>query len=246
MSGAFFPKILENGLGAASAVLVYQALCCMIRVKKNRWCAGILFAGCWLVNFAVIFIGDIVNWTFCLLVFLTAVWFSCEGSGLKRFTLGLMFSSTVFAFNAFYDNSVGILFNFLKLESLHNYLYVAGRAFFALVLYLLLFQRRAVRDFELSAPLWRLMLTLTCFPAGILLSLILLRSPFGNKGTAIADGALLLLVMLSFAGLLRALTVLERQQRLEQENMLAMHNRRYYEVMEQQQFEIRRLRHDHI
>ena len=244
MNGAFFLKILEKGLSAVSAALVYQALCCMIRVKKKWWCAGILFAGCWLVSLAVIFIGDIVNGTFCLLVFLAAVWFSCEGSGLKRFTLGLMFSSTFFAFNAFYDNSVGILFNFLKLESLHNYLYVAGRAFFALVLYLLLCQRKAARDFELSAPLWRLMLTLTCFPTGILLSLILLRSPFGEKGTVIADGALFLLVMLSFAGLLRALTVLEGQQRLEQENMLAMHNRRYYEVMEQQQFEIRRLRHD--
>ena len=37
---------------------------------------------------------------------------------------------------------------------------------------------------------------------------------------------------------------LNRQQLLERENALAQHNRKYYEAMEQQQFEIRRIRHD--
>ncbi len=244
MNGAFFLNILETGLSAAAAVLVYQALGCMIRVRKKRWCEGALLVCCWPVSLAIIFIGDIINWSLCLSLFLAAVWVCCEGSGLKKFTTGLLFSNAVFAFNAFYDNSAGIFFHLLKLGRLHDYLYVAGRFFFALLLYLSLRPRKPERDFELSAPLWRLMLTLTCFPAGIMLSLILLRSPVRNMGTVFADGALFLLVLLSFAGLLRALTVLERQQRLEQENMLAMHNRRYYEAMEQQQFEIRRLRHD--
>lgn len=244
MNGAFFLNILETGLSVAAAVLVYQALGCMIRVRKKRWCEGVLLVCCWLVSLAIIFIGDIINWSLCLSLFLAAVWVCCEGSGLKKFTTGLLLSNAVFAFNAFYDNSAGIFFHLLKLGRLHDYLYVAGRFFFALLLYLSLCPRKPERDFELSAPLWRLMLTLTCFPAGIMLSLILLRSPVRNMGTVFADGALFLLVLLSFAGLLRALTVLERQQRLEQENMLAMHNRRYYEAMEQQQFEIRRLRHD--
>lgn len=86
---------------------------------------------------------------------------------------------------------------------------------------------------------------LTLPPLGIMISVILLRSPYSSlAGTVIADAALFLVVMLSFAGLLRALIVLERQQRLEQENALALLNQRYYETMEQQQFEIRRLRHD--
>ena len=133
MNGAFFLNILETGLSVAAAVLVYQALGCMIRVRKKWWCAGILFAGCWLVSLAVIFIGDIVNGTFCLLVFLAAVWVCCEGSGLKKFTTGLLLSNAVFAFNAFYDNSAGIFFHLLKLGRLHDYLYVAGRFFFALL-----------------------------------------------------------------------------------------------------------------
>ncbi len=218
MNGAFFLNILETGLSAAAAVLVYQALGCMIRVRKKRWCKGVLLVCCWPVSLAIIFIGDIINWSLCLSLFLAAVWVCCEGSGLKKFTTGLLFSNAVFAFNAFYDNSAGIFFHLLKLGRLHDYLYVAGRFFFALLLYLSLRPRKPERDFELSAPLWRLMLTLTCFPAGIMLSLILLRSPVRNMGTVFADGALFLLVLLSFAGLLRALTVLERQQRLEQEN----------------------------
>ncbi len=245
MSDIFPEKIPGAALGLGmAAFLVYLALSCMIQIKKKWWQRALLLAGCWMVSASVIFIGDIINLTVFMLFFLAAMWISCEGSGLKRFTLGLMFSSTLFACNAFFDNSVGVLFYFLKIDVLHNYLYVAVRFLFALLLYLSLRSRKPERDFELSAPLWRLMLTLTSLPVGIMLSLILLRSPNGKKGTVLADGALFLLVILSFAALLRALTVLERQQKLERENMLSLQNRSYYEAMEEQQFEIRRMRHD--
>ncbi len=55
---------------------------------------------------------------------------------------------------------------------------------------------------------------------------------------------LLLVVVVSFVGNLWAMLTLNRQQQLERENALAQHNRKYYEAMEQQQFEIRRIRHD--
>ncbi|MBO5488241.1 MAG: ATP-binding protein, partial [Eubacterium sp.] len=38
--------------------------------------------------------------------------------------------------------------------------------------------------------------------------------------------------------------MLDRHQKLERESVLAEHNKKYYEAMEQQQFEIRRLKHD--
>ncbi|MDE6965248.1 MAG: hypothetical protein K2P30_16655, partial [Lachnospiraceae bacterium] len=132
-----FPEKIPGamlGLGMA-AFLVYLALSCMIQIKKKWWQRALLFAGCWMVSTSVIFIGDIINLTVFMLFFLTAMWISCEGSGLKRFTLGLMFSSTLFACNAFFDNSVGVLFYFLKIGVLHNYLYVAVRFLFALLLY---------------------------------------------------------------------------------------------------------------
>ncbi|MDE7047049.1 MAG: ATP-binding protein [Lachnospiraceae bacterium] len=131
------------------------------------------------------------------------------------------------------------------MDTLYSNLYLIGRLFFAVILYLSIRVRKPRQDFELSFPLWRLMLLLTLSPLGIMISLILLRSPYMRIGeTILSDSALFLLVILSFAVLLRALTVLEKQQRLEQENMLALQNQRYYKTMEQQQFETRKLRHD--
>ena len=56
--------------------------------------------------------------------------------------------------------------------------------------------------------------------------------------------ALFLVAVFAFVGIIWAAFVLNRQQKLEQENVLAAYNRKYYESMELQQFEIRRLKHD--
>lgn len=92
------------------------------------------------------------------------------------------------------------------------------------------------------------MLTLT--PFGIVLSLVLLNTEgagalnrtAGGHGFAYDSFVLLLLALLSFIGLFRAVIVLARQQHLEQQSMLAEINRSYYESMEQQHFAIRRVK----
>ncbi len=231
--------------GLIAAIFVYFALSLLIEVKKKWQHKGLLLFGCWLISVMIIFIGDLVNLSFSMVFFLLVLWCTCEGSGLKKLTLGLMFASTIFAFNGFYDNCVGFFAYYWGMDTLYDHLYLIGRSLFALMLYLGIRMRKPEPDFELSAPLWRLMFLLTLSPLGIMLSLILLRSPYMQiNGTIFADSALFFVVILSFAGLLRALTVLERQQRLEGENMLALQNQRYYKAMEQQQFETRRLRHD--
>lgn len=193
----------------------------------------------------IIYIGDSVNLPLSMVIFLIILRFTCEGTGWKKLTLGLMFVSTIFAFNGFYDNCVGFIAHRYGKDSLYADMYLVGRLCFAVFLYLLIRIQKAERDFELSPSLWRLMLLLTFCPLGIMLSEILLRSPFTRMGESIlSDTALFLVVIMSFIGLLRALVVLERQQKLERENLLANHNQRYYEAMEQQQFETRRLRHD--
>lgn len=52
------------------------------------------------------------------------------------------------------------------------------------------------------------------------------------------------MALFSFVGLLWTTVVLSRQRKLEQQSMYAEMNRKYYESMEQQHFEIRRMRHD--
>lgn len=238
-------SIALSGLGVFAAFSLYFALTGLIRVKGKWWCKVLLHINCWQVCVMVIYVGDIVNLSLSLLIFMPLLWLTCEGTGLKKLTLGLMFSSTMYAFSGFWDNCVAYWVHIFGIDQFYADMYLVGRFFFALVLYLTIRRQKTDKDFNLSKPLWRLMLLLTFSPIGIMLSVILLMSPFVDMGSIlIADSALFLVVILSFIGLLRALMVLERQQKLERENLLANQNQRYYEAMEQQQFEIRRLRHD--
>lgn len=239
-------KYLPSGvLGMVAGVFIYLTLSCLVHVKEKWWCRVLCLAGCWIASFTVIFIGDLINLSYSIAFFMFIIWITCKGSLFKKLTMGLILSSSIFAFNAFYDNCLGYLAHRYGNDELYDNMYLVGRLLFSMFLYLMIRFRRPEGEFELSAPLWRLMLTLTFTPLVILASVILLRSPYSsNSGTVIADSVLFLVVMLSFAGLLRALTVLERQQRLERENTLVLMNQKYYENMELQQFEIRRLRHD--
>lgn len=239
-------KYLPSGvLGMVAGVFIYLTLSCLVHVKEKWWCRVLCLAGCWIASFTVIFIGDLINLSYSIAFFMFIIWITCKGSLFKKLTMGLILSSSIFAFNAFYDNCLGYLAYRYGNDELYDNMYLVGRLLFSMFLYLMIRFRRPEGEFELSAPLWRLMLMLTFTPLVILASVILLRSPYSsNSGTVIADSVLFLVVMLSFAGLLRALTVLERQQRLERENTLVLMNQKYYENMELQQFEIRRLRHD--
>lgn len=105
------------------------------------------------------------------------------------------------------------------------------------------------RDYSLSDRLWRLLLLLTATPFGIVLSIVLLFQDSSADALFSLAGSLkyvvlLAFTLLSFVSLLWCICVLARQQKLEQRSMLAETNRKYYESMEQQHFEIRRLKHD--
>ncbi len=223
--------------------LTSRALSCLIQPKKKWWCRLVFFVLCAVLISTIIYIGDLVNLSLAMAVFLTGIWVVCEGSGWKKLSVGVMFASVVSAFAGLFDNCIAdvIYYGFGVAYIPH----LVGRVSFALLLYLVMRTHRLEQDFELSEALWRLILLLAVPPLGIVVSLVLLKPPYYQTGhTFIADGVVFLMVIFLFTGLLLALSVLEKQQRLEQESALAEHNRKYYEAMEQQQFEIRRLRHD--
>lgn len=228
-----------------ASFLMYQTVRCLVRVKKRWWSLPLLLFGSWMLVSMVIYIGDIANLPPTLFIFAACVYVAAEGSALKRITVGFMLASAVLAFNGLHDNILAAVVYRMCDEAWVDSEYALFRVLFVLVFYLLIRRRRLSADFELTKPLWRLLLLLTLPPLGIVLSLILFRSPYSSDmGTIIADAALFIIAILSFAGLFRAVFVLERQQKLEQENALAQYNQKYYETMEQQQFEIRRLKHD--
>lgn len=215
------------------AIFIYLALGRFF-VQRSAWAAKVfLFISCGLLSSMVIFISDWTNILPTLAVFLAAVYLGCEGEKLKRVTVGLMFASTVLAFNALMDNYVWIYRSRPVLE----------RILFGVVLYLLCVHFSPGKDLELSGSMWRLLLLLTATPMGILLSVVLATS-YDEQRNYLQYMLLLFLALFSFAGLLWTVTVLARQRGLEEARTMAEMNARHYEMMEKQNFEIRRLKHD--
>ena len=172
-------KQLPSGvLGMVAGVFIYLTLSCLVRVKEKWWCRVLCLAGCWIASFTVIFIGDLVNLSCSIALFLFIIWITCKGSFLKKVTLGLILSSSIFAFNALYDNCLGFLAHHCGMDEFYGRMYTVGRLIFAVFLYLVVRFRRPEKEFELSPSLWRVMLVLTLTPLAVLASAILLRSPW--------------------------------------------------------------------
>lgn len=221
-----------------SGVLLEMVVENLLECKKGWWNQVILLVGCTIQSNMVIFFRDWINLIPTFLCFLLCVLFACRGSLLKKLTIGLMIMSAVFACNVVLDNFFPHNFN--------RYLRWLFRILFSAVLYVATRRRRAQRDYELSSALWRLMLLLTFTPIGVVMTVALLnresyfQDPMGNLQALI----LMILSEVSLVGLLWTVTVLLHQQKLEQESMMAQMNQKYYEALEQQNFEVRRLKHD--
>lgn len=231
--------IFSNLLGILATVVFYKSLSCLIEIRTEWWRRLLLLFGSWPLMFMVIFIGDIVNLPPTILIFLFCFWNAGKGSGLKRLTIGLMFASIMLAFNGLCDNCIDF---FIDTWYISRSMWRLG---FALLLYLGVHKQKSNRDFELAPSLWKLLLMLCAAPLGIVFSLVLLTSPFIDSSTVILSNmSLFIIAIFSFVGILRAMIVLNRHQNLEREIVLSEQNKKYYEAMEQQQFEIRRLKHD--
>ena len=227
---------IQLGFISGSGILLDLAVKNLLKCKKGWWNQGILFLGCVIQLNMVIYFRDWINLIPTFFAFLTCIMVSCQGSFLKKLTIGLMVMSTVFAFNAVADNFFYI----------GRYAAWALRCLLAVLLYLATRRLRPQREYELSAALWKLMLLLTVTPVGMVLTVALLNQESYLSSPQEKLQALILMVLagISLIGLLWAVTVLLRQQRLEQEKMAAQINQKYYEAMEQQNFEVRRLKHD--
>lgn len=263
----FSPSFLfDCFLMLANGWVLFRALGYLIRIKKGHPQRFLLFCSCSMIGAMVIFIGDAFNILASIPVFLAAVFFSCEGSLWKKITIGAMYASTIFSFNALRDNYLIavillrapyllLLTEEYSVISVTIYqqrirsLSVISSLLFALLLYLGIRKYAPDKDYTLSDSLWRLLFLLTVTPFGIVLSLTTLFDFDRTHSEALAGYpaecfALLLIALFSFISLLWCITVLARQQKLEQQNMFTEINRRYYASMEQQHFEIRRLKHD--
>lgn len=217
----------------AVTFFIYRTAGCFLKVKNKTRARVFLAAACAILGGMVILLADMANLPPTLLFFMWSVWMSCEGSGFKRLTMGLIIAGTVFTYNALIDSRFS---TFYPAQS-------ALRCLSGLVLYSCARRFAPERDFELSRPLWRILLLLTAAPVGIVLCLVLL-SQYDQIGNDVQNLTLLFLALFSFAGLLGTTAVLARQKELEEAQTLLEMNRKYYKAMEEQNFEIRRMKHD--
>lgn len=241
-------NILHIGTMLLSAWLIMHAMSTLIEISRNWPRRLLMFVGCYLLGGMVIFIGDPVNILSTTLVFLIIVFLTCKGSFWQKLTIGPMFSSTVFSFNALRDNYIYDLLPevFRKVE--HGFPF--ARLFslpFAMILYLCSRKFAPDKDYALSDSMWKLLFLLTITPLGIVLDVVTLFRRYDISIDARAHqeyAVLLIIALLAFISLLWCVTILARQQKLEQQSMFTEINRKYYEAMEQQHFELRRLKHD--
>ena len=97
------PFILQLFLSFPSTWLALHTLAYLIKIKSQRWKRLLVFLGCWLLHNIPIFIGDAVNILIVFSCFLLFILVSCEGSLWKKITVGSMYASTIFSFNALRD-----------------------------------------------------------------------------------------------------------------------------------------------
>lgn len=224
----------------------YKSLNSLLTPKKGVFYFLLRLAGSSLLCGMVIYIGDLVNFIPTLLIFTITTCLCYEHSLWQNLTTACMFSS------------LGLSFSALVSELVSTELWHPFKALGWLLLYLSIRKYHSREDYQLSDSLWKLLLFLTATPLGIVITLItmlpmsvedmgdILLCRFFETVVRPTVYILFFFAILSFYGLLRSINILARQYRMEQDQVLYEMNRQYYGQLEQNQFEIRKLRHDMV
>lgn len=209
----------------------------LLPLKKHPVWHLIYYVMSFFVCNMVIFYGDWDNLPLTMLLFLGAVFLCCQKKSIQKITIGFLLCSTAFSCNAILDQ-----FHQKSIEETSWYLGL--KLCFWLLLYQYMLHFSPKKDCELSSSLWKLLLLLTIMPLGVLLTQVLCIPE--NTEYPLSSTLLMILCILFFLVLIHTINILAKQTALEQSASLNELNRQYYQNLEQQQFQVRRLRHDMV
>lgn len=215
-------------------------------VVRRQWYWKLLLFGCsWLLSSMPFLIGDLVNLPPTVLIFVAGILLGCEGSLLKKLSLSFMIISLTSSFSVLIDNYLLSADSGIPTEQ-ERIVYLSVKLLFYLMIYCSVKKFVPKKSYELSNRLWSLLGLLTLTPFCTVLSVVLFQEYNGEILTANAafNKTILCLCILSFVGLIWAVIVLSHQYELEQSSRLLEMNQLYYESLERQQLEVRKLRHD--
>jgi hypothetical protein len=217
--------------GFVTAFFVMRIVEQFLPVRKKRWIKPILYFGCFLLVDTAIFVGDPINLPGAFLGFGCIIFLCCEGTWLQRLSMTLILSSIGLSLDALMDS----LFLLSSIDLLECFIWLA--------IYLVLHRFVPRQEYNLPARLWVLVDVLTLTPLVATFITVLLGNVEGGVREPRAY-LLLPVITLTSIGLLWAVVVLARHQKLEREKRLYEMNLKYYQNLEQNQFQVRRLRHD--
>ena len=240
-SGLYFSYFLTV---AASGFFLYRHCTPFVRLRKSRFWRALLFLTLAGTSGMVIWIGD-PNLLYTLPVFFALFFLATWGDRIGRLAVCIILFCLEMSVCAFLDSYV----ERINGEALYDVLVRMARPLVFGPLWLLLRRRLPREPVTLSRRLWKLVLGLAAMPLCALIAVVLLtfRRYESAEVYAVAmnQGVVVLpFVFLTSLVLLYAILILASHEQLERASQLAGLREIYYRGLQQQETQVRRLRHD--
>lgn len=242
-----FENIFFSVLGVLIGVLCGWLLYRMVRAflpVRPHWGTPLLAVTIGISAVMVIWVGD-PNLLYTLPFYVAGFMLSTRGDRVGRITLCFIFFCMSMSIAALLDTYIG--YGFLNRNT--DLATRCGRLIITLAIYLGFHRFLPKEPPLLSRNLWMLTLALSLLPMAALCSTVLLTYPRWESEAVLnvslrVGMGILPFVLITSIVLLAAIIVLARQNAMEQEQALAAQRAFYYEGLQQQDQQLRQLRHD--
>lgn len=229
---------------AASGFFLYRLCTPFVLLRRGRFWKVLLFLTLAGTSGMVIWIGD-PNLLYTLPIFFALFFLSTRGDRVGRLAVCIILFCLEMSVCALLDTYV----ERINRDALYDVLVRMARPLVFGPLWLLLRLRLPREPVVLSRRMWNLVLALAAMPLCALIAVVLLT--FQKYESAAVDAlamnqglAVLPFVLVTSIVLLFAILILADHERLEQANRLAGLREVYYQSLQQQERQVRQLRHD--
>ena len=229
---------------AASGFFLYRLCTPFVLLRRGRFWKVLLFLTLAGTSGMVIWIGD-PNLLYTLPIFFSLFFLSTRGNRVGRLAVCIILFCLEMSVCALLDTYV----ERINRDALYDVLVRMARPLVFGPLWLLLRRRLPRETVALSRRLWKLVLGLAAMPLCALIAVVLLTfqkyESHAASAMALNQGlAVLPFVLITSIVLLFAVLILADHERLEQASRLSGLREVYYQGLQQQERQVRQLRHD--
>lgn len=212
-----------------------------VRSRRSAVILGVTLGGSAVM---VIWIGD-PNLLYTFPIFMALFMLTTRGDRVGRLAVCFIFFCMCMATAALFDTYLGARI----ISYVSDLIARIGRCVVFLIIYLCFRRFLPTEPPQLSRRLWSLVFALSLMPLAALCSTVLLTYPCWESEAVLnvslrVGMGILPFVLITSIVLLAAIIVLARQNAMEQEQALAAQRAIYYEGLQQQDQQLRQLRHD--